>query len=140
MPSERQKKLARELINNQKRQKPENITTLTEKVGYSKETARAKQKRTVEAKGTKQALADLGFTEEGAKKVVEEIMYKGKDENRLKAADMNFKIHGSYAPEKKQLEINKINQLSPEELKEKRDKITKGEISDEEIDEIINNN
>jgi len=139
MPSERQKKLAKELINNQKRQKPLGTTALTESVGYAKETARAKQTRTIKSKGVQTALEDLGFTEEGAKKVVEQIMYKGKEENRLKACDMNFKIHGSYAPEKKQLEINKINQLSPEELKEKREKINKGELSDEEIDEILNN-
>ena len=55
------------------------------------------------------ALAELGFSETGAKKVVEEIMYNPKTDAsaRLKATDQVFKVHGSYAAEKVQtLNVN----------------------------------
>ena len=48
------------------------------------------------------ALKELGFNPEGAKKVVESILYneKSADKDRLKASDMVFKVHGTYAVEK----------------------------------------
>lgn len=55
-----------------------------------------------ESEGFKEALEEIGFTEDNAKKVVAEIML---NENvnpsaRLEAAKEVFKVHGTYAPEK----------------------------------------
>lgn len=48
------------------------------------------------------ALKELGFNPDGAKKVVESILYNenSADKDRLKASDMVFKVHGTYAPDK----------------------------------------
>ncbi len=48
------------------------------------------------------ALQELGFNPETAKKVVESIMLNEEAQNkdRLKASDMVFKVHGTYAAEK----------------------------------------
>lgn len=68
-------------------------------------------------------LESLGFNENGAKKVVEEIMYNPMvDANaRLKATDQVFKVHGSYAAEKTQsVNINlegKLNTSDEEKLR-----------------------
>ncbi len=45
-------------------------------------------------------LENLGFDAESAKKVVTNILKRGKEENRLKAAQEIFKVTGSYAPDK----------------------------------------
>lgn len=57
-----------------------------------------------------------GFTEDGAKQVVQEIMYNSAvDANaRLKATDQVFKVKGSYAPEKS-LSVN-VDILSGDEF------------------------
>lgn len=58
--------------------------------------------RVLESVGVINALSDLGFTEENAKNVVKSILEndKAKHSDRLKAADMVFKVHGTYAAEK----------------------------------------
>lgn len=75
---------------------------MLEKVGYSKTMAKAKTKDVLESVGVQEELRAMGFTEENAKTVVQDIMLDvEKDANaRLKAADMVFKVHGSYAPDK----------------------------------------
>ena len=50
--------------------------------------------------GVKLALQARGFTEENAKGVVAKILLNGKDENKLRSAEMIFKVFGSYAAEK----------------------------------------
>lgn len=52
--------------------------------------------------GVHTALEDYGFNEHTAKKVVEQILSSDKaaHKDRLKAADMVFKVHGTYAAEK----------------------------------------
>jgi hypothetical protein len=59
-------------------------------------------------KGVVLALQQKGFSIEGAKAVVQSIMYspKTKDENRLRACSEVFKVTGAYAPEKHE-NINK---------------------------------
>jgi len=63
--------------------------------------------RVLNSDGVKIALSELGFNPEGAKKVVESIMYnvKAKDADRLKASDMVFKVHGTYA-EQRNVNVN----------------------------------
>ena len=52
--------------------------------------------------GVETALADNGFSAETAKNVVKQILEDSKamHKDRLKAADMVFKVHGTYAAEK----------------------------------------
>ena len=71
--------------------------------GYSDYVSLKVPGETIEQKGVKDALKEkFGFTEENAKKVVAGLMLdESQDGNvRLKAADMTFKVHGSYAPER----------------------------------------
>ena len=49
--------------------------------------------------GVLEALDDLGFNEDTAKKVIAKILNsnESKDENKIRAADLVFKVKGSYA-------------------------------------------
>ena len=101
MPTARQKKVAKLIVENVTLDKPLNGGEMLEKVSYSKG-IQIQPSRVFESEGVKEALADLGFTESNAKMVVSEILLNDKVEPnaRLKAADQVFKVHGSYAPEK----------------------------------------
>ena len=125
MATVRQKKVARKIIENAKLDKPKSTGEVLKSVGYG--TGLQNQpKRVLESEGVREELINLGFDEDSAKHVVTEILTKGKEENRLKASDMIFKVQGSYAPEKKvnlnaNLEIkeNKEAQELAEEYEEK---------------------
>lgn len=103
MATVRQKKLARVIVENAGLDKPLNAGQMLEKVGYSKSMAKAKAGEMLESKGVKEELEVLGFTEEAAMKVVQEIMHNPEVDPsaRLKATDQVFKVRGTYAPEKK---------------------------------------
>lgn len=108
MATLRQKRLAKELILNEIREEPLNAGALLEKVGYSESVASARPGTVISSEGVKEALDELGFTEANAKKVVAKILLSGKEESaQLKAADMIFKVKGSYAPtESKNLNVD----------------------------------
>lgn len=93
--------------------------------------ARGSASRTMQEAGVIEALATYGFTEENAKAVVTQIMADDDADNnaRLKAADMVFKVTGSYAPEKKELsgEI-KTNSLTPEQVAKINEVALNGEL------------
>lgn len=105
-----QEKLADEIIKDIKKKKPRQKKDLLVSAGYDETTALASPGRTIEQKGVVKALKAKGFSEENAKKVVEEIMLNKKvDPNaRLKATDQVFKVQGSYAPEKHDIRELKI--------------------------------
>lgn len=75
---------------------------MVEAVGYSRTTARAWPGRTIEQKGTQEALAERGFTEANFKGVVTRCIEANDSTwaDKLKAGDMGFKVLGSYAAEK----------------------------------------
>lgn len=125
MPTQLQKKLANEIIKDVKSRKPRNKRDLLVSAGYDLVTAEASPGRTLDQKGVRQALNELGFSEEGAKKVVAKILYSdgAKDHDRLDAADKVFKVHGSYAPDK-HLNVNVDVEVSPE-IKELANKLNK---------------
>lgn len=102
MSTVKQKRVAKLIIENAKLDIPMTGGQMLEKVGYAKSMTTAKVSDVLESNGVKEELNNLGFSEEGAKKVVESILYNEKvDPNaRLKASDMVFKVHGSYAPDK----------------------------------------
>lgn len=86
--------------------------------GYAVKSAEASPHVLMNQKGLHEELENYGFTTENAKKTVARIMLKGKEENRLRASDMVFKVHGDYAPEKR-LNVNisaKTSEMTDDEL------------------------
>lgn len=113
MATIRQKELAKEIIANSRAKQKKNKKELLVSAGYSIITAEAAPNLIISQKGVQKELKNLGFTEEGAKNVVEEILYDKSVEpsDRLKASDMIFKVHGTYAPEKRINASVDINEL-----------------------------
>lgn len=124
MATLRQKKLAKGLVENLTSNKIKTASELLVSAGYDETTAQASPGRTIEQKGVKEELVKLGFDEETAKQVVGEILvYGDEDRDRLKAAEMIFKVHGSFAPEKK-LNLN-VNVEASDKIKELAKKLNK---------------
>lgn len=100
MPTIRQEKVARLIIENAKLDNPATGGQMLEKVRYGK--ISKQPSRVLKSKGVKAALKEYGFTEDNAKKVVSEILLnaKVKPDTRINAAKEVFKVQGSYAPEK----------------------------------------
>lgn len=101
MATLRQKKLAKNIVENLQAKKPLNKQELVVSSGYSEMSAKSSAHIILEQKGVQEELGLLGFDEDSAKKVVKEILQFGEDDSvKLKAADLIFKVQGSYAPEK----------------------------------------
>lgn len=129
MPTQRQKKVAKLIIENSTVDKPLTGGQMLAKVGYSESMQTAKVNDVLESEGVKEALADYGFTEDNAKQVVASILLdENKDPNsRLKASDMIFKVHGTYAPEKNiNLNIDAEPSKEVKELTKKLNDIHRG--------------
>jgi hypothetical protein len=110
MATVKQKKLAKLIVENATLDKPLNAGQMLEKVSYGK--ISKQPSRVLESAGVKEELEVLGFTEEAAMKVVEEIM-NNQDVDpsaRLKATDQVFKVRGTYAPEKKLIANLNVNE------------------------------
>lgn len=101
MSTQRQKRVAKLIVENVSLPKPLNGAQIVEKSSYSK-AVQIKPGQVLNSQGVKEELEILGFTPLAAKTVVSKIMNDDEVEPnaRLKAADMTFKVHGSYAPEK----------------------------------------
>lgn len=95
-----QKRLAENIVKNTKRKKPLNKSALVESSGYGAITANRHSKTVIEQIGVQEELHKLGFTTDGAKAVVESILYdkRVKPETRINAAKEVFKVTGGYAP------------------------------------------
>ena len=102
MSTIRQAKLAKAIVENLDRPEPKNKKELLVSSGYTESSAESVPGRIIEQQGVQEELIRLGFTEDNAKQVVAQILNDSSVEpnSRLKAADMTFKVHGSYAPEK----------------------------------------
>ena len=81
--------------------------------GYAPITATQNAHVILEQKGVIESLNAQGFSEERAKQVVAEIMESKevKPRDRLTATDQVFKVHGTYAPEKRLTATVDINEL-----------------------------
>jgi len=101
MPTLRQKKLAKAIIENLEAEETQSAGELLEKVGYSPHLAK-QPGRVIEQQGVQEALEEYGFTIENAKMVVSEIMLNPEVEPnaRLKATDQVFKVKDGYAAQK----------------------------------------
>ncbi len=101
MATIRQKRLARATIENIQATEPLNKQQLVASVGYSEIVAYKKATEILESKGVQEELKKLGFDPDSAREVVAEILLAGENDTvKLKAADMIFKVHGTYAAEK----------------------------------------
>lgn len=101
MATTKQKKLARALIDNVVADDPLNKQQLVESVGYSALTADRLATKVIGSRGVREELVLLGFNESTAKEVVAEILIGGENDTvKLKAAEIVFKVHGSFAPSK----------------------------------------
>jgi hypothetical protein len=100
MATIRQKRVAKALVENLQADKPQNAGEVLKSVGYG--TGLQNQpKRVFESEGVRTELKAIGFDPERAKEIVGEILENAEqDRDRLKAADMIFKVHSTYAPEK----------------------------------------
>jgi hypothetical protein len=107
-PTPRQRAAARIMadIAMGKRKDIKNTGDIVIQAGYAASTKEVPHK-ILDTSGVKEALSDIGFNPETAKKVVESIMLstKAKNSDRLKASDMVFKVHGTYA-EQRNLNVN----------------------------------
>ncbi len=97
-----QKRVARKVIEAIQSQEPITGGELVASVGYGPDMQR-KPGEVLESKGVIEELEIMGFSEDKAKEVVAVILGDTElnPEPRLKAADMVFKVHGTYAPEKR---------------------------------------
>ncbi len=113
MSTIKQMKLAHNIVKNQKAKKPLNKRDLIVSSGYSLITAKASPGLILNQPGVIKELNTLGFTEDAAKAVVSEILLDKSVEpsDRLKASDQVFKVHGTYAPEKRISATVDINEL-----------------------------
>lgn len=102
MATLRQKRVAKKIVENSTLDKPKSAGQVLKSVGYG--TGLQNQpKRVLESDGVQEELTNLGFTEDNAKRVVTDILESDKAANtdKLRASDMIFKVHGSYAAEKR---------------------------------------
>lgn len=95
----KQQRLAKAIVENMHKEVPLTAGQMLENVGYSPNVAVGKPAEIMESEGVEVELALLGFTEANAKSVVATIMDNEdeKSADRLKAAEMVFKVHGSFA-------------------------------------------
>lgn len=110
MATTKQKKLAKVIVANAIVDKPLNSSQMLAKVGYAETVAKHKQKDILESDGVKEELRILGFDEATAKEVVSSILKNEAEESkdRLKAAEMVFKVHGSFKESEKPQEKSTI--------------------------------
>lgn len=100
MATTKQRKLAQAIVQNSQQAKPATDKELLVSSGYSTITAESSSHVIMAQEGLKDALSDLGFTEENAKSITAKILLDDKEQSkdRLKAAEMVFKVHGSFVP------------------------------------------
>lgn len=115
MATQRQKKVAKLIVENSTRDKPLTAGQMLESVSYGK--ISKQPSRIIESQGVQEELEILGFTEANAKTVVASILLNEEADNssRLKAADQVFKVVGSYAPEKKDVVVDSTDGFTPEQ-------------------------
>lgn len=116
MATLKQRKVAEAVIENAASKETKTAGEILENAGYSEAIIKNPQ-MVMRSKGVKEELYRLGFDEEAAKQVVGEILQFGdEDKDRLKAAEIIFKVFGSFAPDKS-INLN-VEVEASEEVKE----------------------
>lgn len=115
MATEKQKKVAKLIVENFSLDKPLNGGEIVENSGYG-ESMKLYPGRVIDTPGVKEALEVMGFSETKAKEVVASIMLNSEVDAsaRLKATDQVFKVNGSYAPDKS-INLNLNGDIMPTE-------------------------
>lgn len=100
MATLRQRKVAKAIVKNLESNTHQSAGEVLKSVGYG--TGLQNQpKRVLQSEGVLEELKNYGFNEDTAKGVVSEILISGENDTvKLKAADMVFKVNGTYAAEK----------------------------------------
>lgn len=113
----RQKRVAKLKVENLNLDKPLTDGEIVERSGFGP-SMKKNPHVIMKSKGVLMELKAIGFHEDNAKRVVGEILddHNNEPKDRLKASELIFKVHGSFAPDK---HINVSLQVSSEE----RDKI-----------------
>jgi hypothetical protein len=108
-----------------KRPDIQHTAQIVEQAGYAA-TVKEVPHKVLQTSGVEQALADNGFSPETAKNVVKMILESNEaaHKDRLKAADMVFKVHGTYAAEK-HVSVNVEIDANNERLLELADRLRK---------------
>lgn len=119
-PTPRQRRAAQLIVDSALGKRPDikNSGDIVLEAGYAA-TVKEVPHKVLETSGVYQALEERGFNPETAKEVVKSIMlsHKAKDSDRLKASDMVFKVHGTYAAERN-ISLNIATEVSNERLLE----------------------
>lgn len=124
--TQKQKRLARIIVENATVDKPLNGGEMLEKVGYSANLVK-QPGRVIQQAGVQEELALLGFDPDTAMRVVGKILVEGENEGfKLKAADMIFKVHGTYAAEK-HVNLNVDVKEPSDRIKELAEKMRKAQ-------------
>jgi len=113
MPSQLQRRTAKNLVFYYADIRFEYLKDLLADAGYSLSNSEKNSKAIIMSPGVQNALVELGFNENTAKAMVGEILLNGNEQNRLRAAELVFKVFGTYAPEKSliaNLDINKLTE------------------------------
>lgn len=126
MATTKQKNVAKAIVENSTLDNPIGAGQVLKSVGYGTG-LQHQPKRVIESEGVQEELEILGFTEQNAMNVVSEVMLNpdARDNDRLKASEMVFKVKGTYAPEKKAIvnlnidSSNKEAQALADEYEEK---------------------
>lgn len=116
MPTLKQKKVAKKLVESLSHAKPPTGGEIVESSGYGPSMKKNPQV-VLNSDGVKEELITVyGFNTEKAKEVVAEILIGGENDTvKLKAADMIFKVNSDYAPEK-HLNVNVDATPNPEAI------------------------
>jgi len=102
MATIKQKKFVRGIFKNVRKDKKKSLGKIAREAGYSEGSSR-QPGRIMRAKGTRELADKIGLTEEFLLTCLKEDI-KAKPKKRERELDMGFKIHGSYAPEKHEVE------------------------------------
>lgn len=124
MATLRQKKAAKLVVENLQAEHPLTAGEIVESSGFGR-SMKKNPKVVLESKGVQDELARMGFTEDTAKDVVGKILNSDEEESntRLKAADMVFKVNGTYAAEK-HVNFN-LNETTSPRIQELADRLRK---------------
>lgn len=120
MATIKQKRAAKLLIDNLQAKEPLTGGEIVVNSGYGVSMKKNPQV-ILESEGVKEELITVyGFDPDRAKQVVGRILEEGEENNQLKAADMIFKVHSTYAPEKSiNLNVNRAENTKLDALIEK---------------------
>lgn len=124
--TQKQKRAARLVVENLQASQPLTGGEIVANSGFGPSMKKNPQV-VLKSKGVQEELAILGFDPDTAMRVVGQILVEGENEGfKLKAADMIFKVHGTYAAEK-HVNLNVDVKEPSDRIKELAEKMRKAQ-------------